>query len=38
MPEAEINVRYMVDDVDDAIDFYTTYLGFTVRSSAAPRL
>jgi catechol 2,3-dioxygenase-like lactoylglutathione lyase family enzyme len=36
MPEPEINVRYMVDDVDDAIGFYTTYLGFTVRSSATP--
>jgi len=36
MPESEINVRYMVDDVDAAIDFYTAHLGFTVRSSAAP--
>jgi catechol 2,3-dioxygenase-like lactoylglutathione lyase family enzyme len=26
----------MVDDVDDAVAFYTTHLGFTVRSSAAP--
>jgi catechol 2,3-dioxygenase-like lactoylglutathione lyase family enzyme len=31
-----VNVRYMVDDVDKAIDFYTTHLGFKVRSSAAP--
>jgi catechol 2,3-dioxygenase-like lactoylglutathione lyase family enzyme len=31
-----VNVRYMVDDVDKAVDFYTTYFGFTVRSSAAP--
>jgi catechol 2,3-dioxygenase-like lactoylglutathione lyase family enzyme len=30
------NVRYMVDDVDTAIDFYTKHLGFTVRTSAAP--
>jgi catechol 2,3-dioxygenase-like lactoylglutathione lyase family enzyme len=36
MPDDEVNVRYMVDDVDAAIDFYTTHLGFTVRSSAAP--
>jgi catechol 2,3-dioxygenase-like lactoylglutathione lyase family enzyme len=31
-----VNVRYMVDDVEEAIDFYTTHFGFTVRSSAAP--
>ena len=31
-----VHVRYMVDDVDAAIDFYTTHLGFTLRSSAAP--
>jgi catechol 2,3-dioxygenase-like lactoylglutathione lyase family enzyme len=26
----------MVDDVDAAVDFYTTHLGFTLLSSAAP--
>src|SRR5512146_1384009 len=26
----------MVDDVEASIDFYTTHLGFTVRSSFAP--
>jgi catechol 2,3-dioxygenase-like lactoylglutathione lyase family enzyme len=26
----------MVDDVDAAVGFYTTHLGFTLRSSAAP--
>jgi predicted enzyme related to lactoylglutathione lyase len=31
-----VNVRYMVDDVEDAVAFYTTQFGFTVRSSAAP--
>jgi len=31
-----VNVRYMVDDVDLAIEFYTEHLGFEVRSSAAP--
>jgi catechol 2,3-dioxygenase-like lactoylglutathione lyase family enzyme len=31
-----VSVRYMVDDVDAAIAFYTTHLGFTVRMSAAP--
>jgi catechol 2,3-dioxygenase-like lactoylglutathione lyase family enzyme len=31
-----VNVRYMVEDVDTAIDFYTKHLGFTLRMSAAP--
>jgi catechol 2,3-dioxygenase-like lactoylglutathione lyase family enzyme len=31
-----VSVRYMVDDVEAAIDFYTTHLGFTLRHSAAP--
>jgi catechol 2,3-dioxygenase-like lactoylglutathione lyase family enzyme len=31
-----VNVRYMVDDVDEAVAFYTKHLGFTVLSSAAP--
>jgi catechol 2,3-dioxygenase-like lactoylglutathione lyase family enzyme len=31
-----VNVRYMVDDVEAAIAFYTTSLGFTLLSSAAP--
>lgn len=31
-----VNVRYMVDDVQAAIDFYTEHLGFRVRTSAAP--
>src|ERR671925_1841128 len=26
----------MVDDVENAVDFYTTHFGFTVRSSHAP--
>ncbi len=34
--EATINVRYLVDDVQAAIDFYTNVLGFEVLSSAAP--
>lgn len=33
---AMVNVRYMVDDVDAAVEFYTTHLGFTLRTSAAP--
>jgi catechol 2,3-dioxygenase-like lactoylglutathione lyase family enzyme len=31
-----VNVRYMVDDVQASIDFYTTHLGFELRSSAVP--
>jgi catechol 2,3-dioxygenase-like lactoylglutathione lyase family enzyme len=31
-----VNVRYMVEDVDAAIRFYTERLGFEVRTSAAP--
>jgi catechol 2,3-dioxygenase-like lactoylglutathione lyase family enzyme len=30
------SVRYLVDDVDAAIEFYTTHLGFTLNMSAAP--
>ena len=36
MSERYASVRYVVDDVPAAIDFYTTHLGFTVRTSAAP--
>lgn len=31
-----VNVRYMVDDVEASIEFYTKHLGFTLRMSAAP--
>jgi catechol 2,3-dioxygenase-like lactoylglutathione lyase family enzyme len=31
-----VNVRYMVDDVDKAIAFYTEQLGFDLLTSAAP--
>jgi catechol 2,3-dioxygenase-like lactoylglutathione lyase family enzyme len=36
MDDATVNVRYMVDDVEAAVAFYTTHFGFTVISSAAP--
>ena len=36
MSDELANVRYMVDDVEEAVDFYTTQFGFTVRSNAAP--
>ena len=35
-PEDMVNVRYMVDDVQESIDFYTLHLGFEVRTSFAP--
>ena len=36
MPDELVNVRYMVDDVEKAVDFYTTVFGFTVRTNFAP--
>lgn len=36
MHEDTVNVRYMVDDVAAAIDFYTRHFGFTVQSNHAP--
>ena len=35
-PPTTVNVRYMVDDVDATIAWYTKHLGFTVLSSYAP--
>lgn len=34
--EETANVRYMVDDVAAAVDFYTTHLGFTVLNQFPP--
>ena len=31
-----VSVRYMVDDVDQAIDFYTSQLGFELGHNASP--
>ena len=31
-----VNVRYMLDDVDEAIAFYTQHLGFELLTSASP--
>ena len=31
-----VSVRYLVDDVDESIAFYTKHLGFEVRTSFAP--
>ena len=37
MPNDEVvSVRYLVDDVDKAVDFYTQMLDFEVSMSAAP--
>jgi len=34
--EETVNVRYMVEDVAAAVDFYTTHLGFTVLNQFPP--
>jgi catechol 2,3-dioxygenase-like lactoylglutathione lyase family enzyme len=31
-----VGVRYIIDDVPDAIRFYTTLLGFTLKHDASP--
>jgi catechol 2,3-dioxygenase-like lactoylglutathione lyase family enzyme len=36
MSDETVNVRYMVDDVEAAIDFYTAHLGFSRISNMAP--
>lgn len=33
-PEDTVNVRYLVDDVADSVDFYTRHFGFTVGISS----
>jgi catechol 2,3-dioxygenase-like lactoylglutathione lyase family enzyme len=35
-PTATVNVRYMVDDVEEAVAFYTKVLDFEVLNSFAP--
>jgi len=34
--EGTVNVRYMVDDVATAVEFYTRHFGFTTLSNQAP--
>jgi catechol 2,3-dioxygenase-like lactoylglutathione lyase family enzyme len=36
MSQDTVNVRYMVDDVEAAVEWYTTHLGFSTISSYAP--
>jgi catechol 2,3-dioxygenase-like lactoylglutathione lyase family enzyme len=35
-PQDLVSVRYIVDDVQDSIDFYTAHLGFALEFSAVP--
>jgi catechol 2,3-dioxygenase-like lactoylglutathione lyase family enzyme len=35
-PDEYASVRYVVDDVPAAVDFYTTHLGFTLNTNPAP--
>ena len=35
-PSATVSVRYMIDDVNAAVAFYTNYFGFTLEQDAAP--
>ncbi len=35
-PEKYASVRYVVDDVQAAVDFYTTHLGFALNTNAVP--
>jgi catechol 2,3-dioxygenase-like lactoylglutathione lyase family enzyme len=34
--EDRVSVRYMVDDVDQAVDFYTRHFGFELGHDASP--
>ena len=36
MAQDQVNVRYMVDDVQASVDWYTANLGFKLLSNAAP--
>lgn len=35
-PDELANVRYIVDDVAAAVDFYTTHLGFALHTNVVP--
>jgi catechol 2,3-dioxygenase-like lactoylglutathione lyase family enzyme len=36
MPSETVTVRYMVDDVAAAVDFYTSHFGFTAQTNFPP--
>jgi catechol 2,3-dioxygenase-like lactoylglutathione lyase family enzyme len=38
MSNTDTAVRYLVDDVEAAVDFYTKHLGFTLGMNAAPAI
>ncbi len=37
-PSGTVNVRYMVDDVEEAVAFYTKFLDFELLNSFAPAI
>ncbi len=36
LPTTTVSVRYMIDDLKAAMNFYTQHLGFTVEQDASP--
>jgi catechol 2,3-dioxygenase-like lactoylglutathione lyase family enzyme len=36
VPDDLVSVRYMVEDVEEAVAFYTTHFGFTLNTSFPP--
>jgi catechol 2,3-dioxygenase-like lactoylglutathione lyase family enzyme len=36
MAQEQVNVRYMVNNVQQSVDWYTAHLGFEEISNAAP--
>jgi catechol 2,3-dioxygenase-like lactoylglutathione lyase family enzyme len=36
VPDELVSVRYMVDDVEEAVAFYTTHFGFALNTSFPP--
>ena len=36
MKTDQVNIRYMVEDVDTAVEFYTEHLGFKLGTNSAP--
>jgi len=36
LSDSQVHVRYMVDDVQAAVDFYTTHLGFSLNTAYPP--
>jgi len=36
MKTDQVNIRYMVEDVDTSVEFYTKYLGFKLGTNSAP--